>query len=42
MIYGGPLVVANIAFISALVDCKHRENIRRLGAGQESRIGAKA
>jgi glycerol-3-phosphate acyltransferase PlsY len=42
MIYGGPLVVAIIAIISALVYWKHRENIRRLVAGQESRIGAKA
>jgi glycerol-3-phosphate acyltransferase PlsY len=42
MIYGGPLVVAIIAIISALIHWKHRENIRRLVAGQESRIGAKA
>jgi glycerol-3-phosphate acyltransferase PlsY len=42
MIYGGPLVVAIIAIISALIYWKHRENIRRLVAGQESRIGAKA
>lgn len=38
---GGPLVVAVVAIISALVYWQHRENIRRLAAGQESRIGAK-
>jgi acyl phosphate:glycerol-3-phosphate acyltransferase len=42
MIYGGPLVVAIVSVISALVFWKHRENMRRLAAGQESRIGAKA
>lgn len=41
-IVGGQLVVPIIAIISALVYWKHRENIRRLLAGQESRIGAKA
>ena len=42
MAYGGPLVVAVVSIISALIFWKHRENIRRLVAGQESRIGAKA
>lgn len=42
MIVGGHLVVAIVAVISALIFLKHRENIRRLAAGQESRIGAKA
>ena len=42
MIYGGPLVVAVVSIISALIYWKHSENIRRLAAGQESRIGAKA
>jgi len=41
-IVGGQLVVPIIAIISALIYWKHRENIRRLLAGQESRIGAKA
>jgi glycerol-3-phosphate acyltransferase PlsY len=41
-IVGGQLVVPIIAIISALIYWKHRENIRRLIAGQESRIGAKA
>jgi glycerol-3-phosphate acyltransferase PlsY len=41
-IVGGQLVVPIIAIISALVYWKHRENIRRLLAGEESRIGAKA
>jgi glycerol-3-phosphate acyltransferase PlsY len=41
-IVGGQLVVPIIAVISALIYWKHRENIRRLLAGQESRIGAKA
>jgi acyl phosphate:glycerol-3-phosphate acyltransferase len=42
MLYGGPLVIAVVSIISALIYWKHRENIRRLAAGQESRIGAKA
>jgi glycerol-3-phosphate acyltransferase PlsY len=42
MIVGGQLVVPIVAVISALIFWKHRENIRRLIAGQESRIGAKA
>jgi acyl phosphate:glycerol-3-phosphate acyltransferase len=42
MIVGGQLVVPIVAVISALIYWKHRENIRRLLAGQESRIGAKA
>ncbi len=42
MIYGGPLVVAIVSIMSALIYWKHSENIRRLAAGQESRIGAKA
>lgn len=41
MIVGGQLVVPIIAIISALIFWKHRENIGRLVAGQESRIGAK-
>jgi acyl phosphate:glycerol-3-phosphate acyltransferase len=41
-IVGGQLVVPIVAIISALIYWKHRENIRRLIAGQESRIGAKA
>jgi glycerol-3-phosphate acyltransferase PlsY len=41
-IVGGQLVVPIIAIISALIYWKHRENIRRLLAGEESRIGAKA
>ncbi len=41
-VVGGQLVVPIIAIISALIYWKHRENIRRLLAGQESRIGAKA
>ncbi len=41
MIVGGQLVVPIVAIISALIFWKHRENIQRLVAGQESRIGAK-
>lgn len=41
MIVGGQLVVPVVAIISALIFWKHRENIQRLIAGQESRIGAK-
>lgn len=42
MAYTGPLIVGVVSIISALIYWKHRENIRRLAAGQESRIGAKA
>jgi glycerol-3-phosphate acyltransferase PlsY len=42
MAYSGPLIVGVVSLISALILWKHRENIRRLAAGQESRIGAKA
>lgn len=42
MVFSGPLVVAIVSVISALIYWKHSENIRRLAAGQESRIGAKA
>lgn len=42
MAYSGPLIVGVVSIISALIYWKHRENIRRLVAGQESRIGAKA
>lgn len=38
---GGPFVVPIFAVMAALLFWKHRENIRRLVAGQESRIGAK-
>jgi glycerol-3-phosphate acyltransferase PlsY len=38
---GGPLVVPVIAAMSALLLWTHRENIRRLAAGTESKIGAK-
>src|SRR5690606_2052918 len=41
IVVGGQLVVPIIAVISALIFWKHRENIGRLIAGQESRIGAK-
>jgi glycerol-3-phosphate acyltransferase PlsY len=41
MIIGGQLVVPIVAIISALIFWKHRANIQRLVAGQESRIGAK-
>ena len=41
MVIGGQLVVPIIAIISALIFWRHRENIQRLMAGQESRIGAK-
>ena len=41
-IVGGQLVVPIVAIISALIYWKHRENIRRLISGQESRIGVKA
>jgi len=38
---GGPFVAPAAAIISALLFWKHRENIRRLMAGTESKIGAK-
>ena len=38
---GGPFVAPVVAIMSSIVFWKHRENIRRLMAGQESRIGAK-
>ena len=38
---GGPFVTPVMAIMSSLLFWKHRENIRRLSAGQESRIGAK-
>jgi glycerol-3-phosphate acyltransferase PlsY len=38
---GGPFVVPAAAIMSALLFWKHRENIRRLMAGTESKIGAK-
>jgi glycerol-3-phosphate acyltransferase PlsY len=38
---GGPLVASAIAALSALLIWTHRENIRRLAAGTESKIGAK-
>jgi glycerol-3-phosphate acyltransferase PlsY len=38
---GGPFVVPAVAVMSALLFWKHRENIRRLAAGTESKIGAK-
>jgi len=41
MIVGGQLVVPIVAIISALIFWKHRENIQRLIAGRENRIGAK-
>jgi len=37
----GPFVTPVIAVISALLFWKHRENIRRLTAGTETKIGAK-
>lgn len=39
---GGPFVIPAAALISALLFWKHRENIRRLMSGTESKIGAKA
>ena len=38
---GGPFIGPVVAIISSLLFLKHRENIRRLVAGGESRIGAK-
>jgi glycerol-3-phosphate acyltransferase PlsY len=38
---GGPFVVPAVAIISAVLFWKHRENIRRLMAGTETKIGAK-
>lgn len=37
----GPFVVPAVAIMSALLFWKHRENIRRLMTGTESKIGAK-
>jgi glycerol-3-phosphate acyltransferase PlsY len=42
MVIGGSMIVPIVAIISALIYWKHRENIRRLVAGEETRIGAKA
>lgn len=39
---GGPFVTPIAAVLSALLFWKHRENIKRLIAGTESKIGAKA
>lgn len=41
MLTGGPFVVPAAAVMSALLFWKHRENIRRLMAGTEAKIGAK-
>lgn len=41
MLAGGPFVVPATAVMSALLFWKHRENIRRLMAGTETKIGAK-
>lgn len=41
LVTGGPFVAPVAAIISALLFWKHRENISRLLAGTESRIGAK-
>jgi len=38
---GGPFVISAVALISALLFWTHRENIRRLMSGTESKIGAK-
>jgi len=38
---GGPFVAPAAAVMSALLFWKHRENIRRLAAGTEAKIGAK-
>ncbi|MDX2157371.1 MAG: glycerol-3-phosphate 1-O-acyltransferase PlsY [Hyphomicrobiaceae bacterium] len=38
---GGPFVASAAAIMSALLYWKHRENIKRLVAGTESKIGAK-
>lgn len=42
MVIGGSMIVPIVAVISALIYWKHKENIRRLFAGEETRIGAKA
>jgi acyl phosphate:glycerol-3-phosphate acyltransferase len=36
-----PIVIAGFLFIPILIIVKHRENIRRLIAGTESRFGKK-
>jgi glycerol-3-phosphate acyltransferase PlsY len=41
MATAGPFIVPGVAVMSALLFWKHRENIRRLQAGTESKIGAK-
>lgn len=41
LLTAGPFVVPAVAIMSALLFWKHRENIRRLMAGTESKIGAK-
>ena len=42
VVTGGPFVAPIAAILSALLFWKHRENIKRLIAGTESKIGAKA
>lgn len=39
--HGTPLILAMISGVSALIIWKHRENIRRLIAGNENKFGAK-
>lgn len=39
--HGTPLVLTMISGVSALIIWKHRENIRRLIAGNENKLGAK-
>jgi acyl phosphate:glycerol-3-phosphate acyltransferase len=39
--HGTPLIMTMISAVSLLIIWKHRENIRRLVAGNESKIGAK-
>jgi glycerol-3-phosphate acyltransferase PlsY len=39
--HGTPLILAMISAVSALIVWKHRENIRRLIAGNENKFGAK-
>ncbi len=42
MAKGGPFVTPAVSLLSALLFYKHHENIRRLVAGQEPKIGAKS